>query len=121
MLEHEEILENPTIWEDGVNDCIIGGDLVKVTGVKVGQVFYFNIMPEANVASVAELEHALQTNLEVINLLEGTYETDHVIVVGRDVTINGNENIIRYVGETGSWSGGSGVTMYYKYTMQKQQ
>ena len=108
MLEHEEILENPTIWEDGVNDCIIGGDLVKVTGVKVGQVFYFNIMPEANVASVAELEHALQTNLEVINLLEGTYETDHVIVVGRDVTINGNENIIRYVGETGSWSGGSG-------------
>ena len=108
MLEHEEILENPTIWEDGVNDCIIGGDLVKVTGVKVGQVFYFNIMPEANVASVAELEHALQTNLEVINLQKGTYETDHVIVVDRDVTINGNENIIRYVGETGSWSGGSG-------------
>ena len=107
-LEHEEVLENPTIWEDGVNDCIVGGDLAKVTGVKVGQVFYFNEMPEANVTNVAELEHALQTNLEVINLLEGTYETDHVIVVGRDVTINGNGNTISYVGETGSWSGGSG-------------
>ena len=107
-LEHEEVLENPTIWEDGVNDCIVGGDLAKVTGVKVGQVFYFNEMPEANVTNVAELEHALQTNLEVINLLEGTYETDHVIVVGRNVTINGNGNTISYVGETGSWSGGSG-------------
>ena len=110
-LEHEEVLENPTIWEDGVNDCIVGGNLVKVTGVKVGQVFYFNEMPEANVTSVAELEHALQTNLNVINLLKGDnykYETDHVIVVGRDVTINGNGNIISYVGETGSWSGGSG-------------
>lgn len=110
-LEHEEVLENPTIWEDGVNDCIVGGNLVKVTGVKVGQVFYFNEMPEANVTSVAELEHALQTNLEVINLLKGDnykYETDHVIVVGRDVTINGNGNIISYVGEEGSWSGGSG-------------
>lgn len=110
-LEHEEVLENPTIWEDGVNDCIVGGNLVKVTGVKVGQVFYFNEMPEANVTSVAELEHALQTNLNVINLLKGDnykYETDHVIVVGRDVTINGNGNTISYVGETGSWSGGSG-------------
>ncbi|MFQ8987107.1 MAG: hypothetical protein ACLR6T_00155 [Intestinibacter sp.] len=29
-------------------------------------------MPEANVTSVAELEHALQTNLEVINLLKET-------------------------------------------------
>ncbi len=107
-LEHKEVLENPTIWEDGVNDCIVGGDLVKVTGVKVGQVFYFNKMPEANVTSVAELEHALQTNLEVINLLEETYETDHVIVVSRNVTINGNGNTISYVGETGSWSGGTG-------------
>ena len=28
-LEHEEVLENPTIWEDGVNDCIVGGELSK--------------------------------------------------------------------------------------------
>ena len=103
----DETVTTPTIWEDGVNDCLTGGNLVKVTGVKVGQVFYFNEMPEVNVTSVEELEHALQTNLEVINLTK-SFETDHVIVVGREVTINGNKNTITYNGETGSWSGGTG-------------
>ena len=103
----DETVTTPTIWEDGVNDCLTGGNLVKVTGVKVGQVFYFNEMPEVNVTSVEELEHALQTNLEVINLTK-SFETDHVIIVGRKVAINGNNHTITYNGETGSWSGGSG-------------
>lgn len=103
----DETVTTPTIWEDGVNDCIIGGNLVKVTGVKVGQVFYFNEMPEISVSNVEELEHALQTNIEVINITED-FTTDHVIVVGRKVTINGNGKTITYNGETGSWSGGSG-------------
>ena len=103
----DETVTTPTIWEDGVNDCITGGNLVKVTGVKIGQVFYFNEMPEIDVKTVAELEHALQTNIEVINITED-FTTDHVIVVGRAVTINGNKNTITYEGETGSWSGGSG-------------
>ena len=103
----DETVTTPTIWEDGVNDCLTGGNLVKVTGVKVGQVFYFNEMPEVNVTSVEELEHALQTNLEVINLTK-SFATDHVIIVGRKVAINGNNHTITYNGETGSWSGGSG-------------
>ena len=103
----DETVTTPTIWEDGVNDCLTGGNLVKETGVKVGQVFYFNEMPEVNVTSVEELEHALQTNLEVINLTK-SFETDHVIIVGRKVAINGNNHTITYNGETGSWSGGSG-------------
>ena len=103
----DETVTTPTIWEDGVNDCLTGGNLVKVTGVKVGQVFYFNEMPEIDVKTVAELEHALKTNIEVINITED-FTTDHVIVVGRAVTINGNKNTITYNGETGSWSGGTG-------------
>ena len=101
LVNTDEKVTLPTVWEDGVTDCVTL-DLVKVTGVKEGQVFYFNEMPEVNVTSVEEMEHALATNLEVINVTED-FETDHSILVLRPVTINGNDKTITYTGEAGEW------------------
>ena len=101
LVNTDEKVTLPTVWEDGVTDCVTL-DLVKVTGVKEGQVFYFNEMPEVNVTSVEEMEHALATNLEVINVTED-FETDHSIIVLRAVTINGNDKTITYTGEAGEW------------------
>ena len=101
LVNTDEKVTLPTVWEDGVTDCVTL-DLVKVTGVKEGQVFYFNEMPEVNVTNVEEMEHALATNLEVINVTED-FETDHSIIVLRPVTINGNDKTITYIGEAGEW------------------
>ena len=109
LVNDNESLASPTIWEDGVDNCVTT-DLIKIEDAKEGedQNFYFNESPIADVANVTELEAALSnTRKEIINITED-FTTDHVIVVGREVTINGNKNTITYNGETGSWSGGSG-------------
>ena len=102
LVNTDEAITNPTIWEDGVTECVTT-NLEVVTGVKVGQVFYFNTMPEANVSSTAELEAALKTNLKVINIAD-SFTTDHSIVVSRPVTINGNGKTISFETKPTSWN-----------------